>query len=227
MNKYLLGILGFSLFILSHKALAQDEIFHEIVIEKALYENEEWEFVGEANFKHLYDETAWRRWGVSFAGVRKIKQFRIHGGFNSYYTFNREITNFFEVRPWTAVQYKVPIVREISLRQRLKYEWRFFYTEGKNSTRENYGRFRYQIGFDIPEPAQKESSWVFRPYFEWFFIRDPATFEQFPNERDYGIKLIKSLKNEHEISIGYMMEEFYNQNSNRGNGHIFLLAYTF
>lgn len=227
MKKYLLDILGFLSIILSHQALAQDEFFHEIVIEKKLIESEEWEFIGEANFKHLYDEPAWRRWGVSFAGIRKIKGFRIYGGVNSHYTFNRNITNFFEVRPWTAVQYNIPIVGEINLRQRLKYEWRFFYTEGDNSTRENYGRFRYQIGFDIPITAQEESSWIIRPYFEWFFIRDPATFERFPNERDYGITLIKSLKNEHEISLGYKMEVFYSQESKRGNGHIVLIAYSF
>jgi len=227
MKKYSLGILGFLLFILSNQLLAQDEFFHEIVIEKTLIEKEEWEFIGEANFKNLYNEPAWRRWGVSFAGVRKIKRFRIHGGVNSYYTFNRDITNFFEVRPWTAVQYNIPIAGKVTLRQRLKSEWRFFYTEGDNSTRENYGRLRYQIGVDIPIPSEEESSWVIRPYFEWFFIRDPATFERFPNERDYGITVIKSLKNEHELFFSYRLEEFYNINVEQRNGHIFLIGYSF
>ena len=227
MKKYLSGILGFLFIILSHQALAQDEFFHEIVIEKKLIEHEEWEFVGEANFKHLYEEPVWRRWGVSFAGVRKIKRFRIHGGVNSYYTFNRDITNFFEVRPWTAVQYHIPIVGEITLRQRLKYEWRFFYTEGDKATRENYGRLRYQIAVDIPIPGEEESSWLVRPYFEWFFIRDPATFERFPNERDYGVMIVKSLKNEHELFFSYRLEEFYNIDTEKGNGHIFLIGYSF
>ncbi|SEI75481.1 hypothetical protein SAMN05192553_101122 [Cyclobacterium xiamenense] len=227
MKEHSLGILSFLLFILSHQALAQDEFFHEIVIEKTLLEKEEWEFIGEANFKHLYDEPAWRRWGVSFAGVRRIKRFRILGGINSYYTFNRDITNFFEVRPLSAVQYTIPIAGKITLRQRLKSEWRFFYTEGYNSTRENYGRLRYQIGVDIPIPSGEESSWVIRPYFEWFFIRDPATFERFPNERDYGIRVIKSLKNEHELFFSYRLEEFYTIDTEKSNGHIFLIGYSF
>jgi len=226
MKKYLLGILSFLLIILSHPLLAQDEFFHEIVIEKNLIENERWEFVAEANFKHLYNEPAWRRWGVSFAGVRKIKHFRIHGGVNSYYTFNKDITNFFEVRPWTAVQYNMPIVGKITLRQRLKFEWRFFYTEGDNSTREDYRRFRYQIGVDIPLPSEEKSSWTIRPYFEWFFIRDPATFERFPNERDYGMMIVKSLKNEHELFFSYRLEEFYNIDTERSNGHIFVMGYS-
>ncbi len=227
MKKFSLSIPGFLFIILSHQALAQDEFFHEIVIEKKLIEQEEWEFVGEANFKHLYEEPAWRRWGVSFAGVRKGKHFRIHAGVNTYYTFNKDITNFFEVRPWTALQYNIPIVGETTLRQRLKYEWRFFYTEGDNSTRENYRRLRYQIGIDIPIPGEEESSWVIRPFFEWFFIRDPATFERFPNERDYGIRVTKSLKNEHELFFNYRLEEFYNIDTEKGNGHIFLIGYSF
>ena len=227
MNKYLLGFLGLLFIILSHQAHAQDEFFHEIVIEKALIENEEWEFISEANFKHLYDEPAWRRWGVSFAAIRKINRFRIHGWLNSYYTFNKDITNFFEVRPWTALQYNIPIVGEVTLRQRLKYEWRFFYTEGDSSTREDYGRLRYQIGIDIPLSREEESSWVIRPYFEWFFIRDPSTFERFPNERDYGVTIIRNLKNDHELFFSYRLEEFYNIETERGIGHIFLIGYSF
>ena len=227
MKKYLLGIISFLLIIFSDETLAQDEFFHEIVIEKKLIENEEWEFVGEVNFKHLYNEPAWRRWGVSFAGVRKIKRFRIHGGVNSYYTFNRDITNFFEVRPWTALQYNISIVEEITLRQRLKYEWRFFHTQSDNSTRVNYRRLRYQIGIDILMPSEEELSWIIRPYFEWFFIRDPATFERFPNERDYGVTIIKSLKNDRELFFSYRLEEFYNIETERGNGHIFLIGYSF
>ena len=66
-----------------------------------------------------------------------------------------------------------------------------------------------------------------RPYFEWFIIRDPASFERFPNERDYGVTIIKSLKNDHELFFSYRLEEFYNNKTERGNGHIFLIGYSF
>ncbi|NJL77411.1 MAG: DUF2490 domain-containing protein [Saprospiraceae bacterium] len=214
--------------LLSHYAYSQHEFFHEIVLEKTLIENEDWEFFGEANFKYVYNEPAWRRWGVSFVGVRKVNRFSVFGGVNGYYTFDKNITNFFEVRPWTALQYNIPIVADINLRQRLKYEWRFFYTEEDPTTRENYGRLRYQIGFDIPIPSEEaESSWTIRPFFEWFFIRDPASFERFSNERDYGVMVIKSLKNEHELSFSYKMETFYDLDTEREYGHIFLVAYSF
>jgi len=227
MKRYLLGLLSFLLITLSHQLLAQDEIFHELVFEKKLIENEEWEFVGEANFKHLYGEPTWTRWGLSFAGVRKFKQLRILGGLNGFYTFNRDITNFFELRPWTGLQYHIPVAERFTFRQRLNYEWRFFFTEGANSSRENYGRLRYQIGVDIPLTKEEESSWIVRPYFEWFFIRDPATFERFPNERDYGVTVIKRLKNEHELFFTYRLEEFYHETTERSLGHIFLVGYSF
>ena len=140
----------FLFIILSHHTYSQHEFFHEIVLEKNLVENEDWEFVGEANWNNLYDEPGWRIWGASFAGIRNINRFSLSAGANRYYTFNRRITNFFEIRPRMSLQLIIPIVANITLRQRLKYEWRFFYSEGDNSTRENYRRLRSQIGFDIP-----------------------------------------------------------------------------
>ena len=41
---------------ISNCAYGQHEFFHELVLEKKLVENEKWEFIGEANFKHLYNE---------------------------------------------------------------------------------------------------------------------------------------------------------------------------
>jgi len=226
MTRYWANFFGILFLIISHSAYSQHEFFHELVLEKKLIENEQWELTGEANFKYLYDEPAWRRWGVSFAGVRKMDRFRFSGGLNGYHTFNRTITNFFEMRPWAAMQYDIPIVADIALRQRLRYEWRFFHTEGTESTREDYGRFRYQIGFDIPIPGKEESSWKIRPYFEWFFIKDPAEFERFSNERDFGLMAIKRFYNEHEISFGFTREVYYDLDAERQFGYIILVEYS-
>jgi len=227
MKKYLLGIFSGLFIFLSHQALSQNEFFHEIVVEKKLVEKKEWELIGEANFKYVYDEPAWRRWGLSFSGIRKIKRFNVMGGLNSYFTFNRDITNFFEMRPWAAAQFKFPIVKDIVLRQQLKYEWRFFYTEAEPNTNENYGRLRYQIGIDIPIPGKEESSWTIRPYFEWFFIKDPAQFERFSNERDFGLMAIKRFKNEDKLSFGFTREVYYDLEAEREYGYLFFIGYSF
>lgn len=227
MTRHLPKLFLFLFIIISHHTYSQNEFFHEIILEKTLLENEEWEFVGEANWKNLYAEPGWRRWGASFAGTRKINRFSLSAGANGFYTFNKRIINFFEMRPWTSLQLRLPIVADITFRQRLKYEWRFFYTEEDNTTRENYRRLRCQIGFDIPLTSEHESSWKIRPFFEWFFIRNPTTFERFPNERDYGLTFIKSLKNEHELSFSYRIEEFFNLDTEREYGHTILVAYSF
>ncbi len=215
------------LLVLGHFANGQSEFFHELVLEKKLMENEKWELIGETNWKYLYNEPSWRRWGLSFAGVRKIKRFSIMGGTDGYYTFNNKAVDFFEVRPWTSVQHKLPLVSEWFLRQMLKLEWRFFKTESQSFSNENYSRLRYQIGLDIPLFSKKDSEWKVRPYFEWFFIRNPATYERFSNERDYGLMATKSFKNQHELSFNYKVEEFYTQHSEKEYGHLFLLAYSF
>ncbi len=210
----------------SHQAISQHEFFHELFLEKTLIENDEWGLEVEASWKHVYEEPKWRRWGVSLVGTREMNNFSVLSGVNGFYTFNKKITNFFELRPWAALEYKIPLVAGIALRQRLRYEWRFFFS-AEDNTREDYSRLRYQLGFDIPLSRESESTWKIRPFFEWYFIRDPATFERFSNERDYGFRLIKELENEHELKIGYQFEEFYNTEVEKSNGHTILLGYSF
>lgn len=225
MKKRLSDILCILFLTLSHQALSQDEFFHEIVLEKSFIENEQWELTGEANWKNLYDEPGWKRWGASLVGVRRLGAFRLSAGVNGYYTFNRSITNFFEFRPWMALQLNTSIAAGITLRQRLKSEWRMFFEEG-SAAREDYNRLRYQLGVDFRLSGEEENSWRIRPSFEWYFIRDPATFERFPNERDYRLLLIKAFENDHEMWIGYQVEEFYRVQSERGKGHILLIGYS-
>lgn len=224
---HLTKVLCIILITVCQNSYGQDEFFHELILEKKLMENEKWECVGEANFKHLYSEPAWRRWGLSLSGVRKMNRFSVWSGVNGYHTFNKDITNFFEMRPWAAVQFKLPIVEKITLRQQLKYEWRFFYTEDKAETNESYGRLRYQIGVDIPIPGNKESSWTIRPSMEWFFINDPAEFERFSNERDFGLMAIKRLKNDHKLSFGFTREVYYDLDAAKEFGYLFFVGYAF
>lgn len=226
MKRYVLGLLSLLLITLSQQLLAQDEFFHELSLEKVFIEDEKWEFAGEVDWKNLYNEEGWRRWGISLAGTWNAEPFRLSGGLNGYYTFNRSITNFFELRPWMALRYNLRLGSKISIRQRLKAEWRFFYDDGE-APREDYRRFRYQVGLDIPlGSGEHEASWSIRPHFEWYFIRDPATFERFPNERDFGLTFIRELGNHHEISIGYRIEAFYHADTERGNGHLFTIGYS-
>lgn len=86
---------------------------------------------------------------------------------------------------------------------------------------------RYRIGFDILLLTKMDRAWHIQPSFEGYFIRRPTTFERFPNERDYGLKFIRELRNNKEISFGYKVEEFYDTETESGNGHILLLGFSF
>ena len=219
-------LLVFLTLLCGHKLQSQQEFFHELSLEKRLLEEGHWEFTGEVNWKNLYNEPGWRRWGVSFFARRRIESFNLLGGVKGYYTFNKNITNFFELRPWMAVSYNFALGSRVTVRQRLMAEWRLFY-EDREAQREDYRRLRYQLGLDIPLSAEEqEASWTLRPIVEWYIIRDPATFERFPNERDFGLTLIRRFKNEKELSFGYRIEEFYNTEEDQGIGHLFTLGYS-
>lgn len=213
-------------FFSSYEAISQDEFFHELSLEKSLVEKDEWELTGEVDWKNLYNESGWKRWGAALFATKSVRRLHLQGGLSGYYTFNKSITNFFELRPWAAIGYDVSLISTIKLRQRLKGEWRLFYDEGE-APREHYRRIRYHLGLDIPLwPGESEDRWKVRPYLEWYFIRDPATYERFPNERDYGFTFIRQLENEHELSIGYKLETFYNIETERGDGHLFIIGYS-
>ncbi len=212
--------------LISLKSYGQDEFFHELFFEKNILENEKWEFNAEFNSKYTYEEPQWRRWGLAFISVRRIEKFRIFGGLNGLYTFNRKIDNFYEVRPWLAVDYGFKIFDHLTFRPRVKTEWRFFFVEDTD-TRENYNRTRIQLNFEIPLSKEREAHWMIRPRVEWFFVRNLASAERFSNERDVGITFIKHFKNEHRLLFGYQFEKFYNIDSEKSNGHILSLGYIF
>jgi len=217
---------GLLFFLVVQKVSAQTEYFHELRIDHTLLEKEKWELAGEVNWKNLYNEPGWRRWGMSFEAVHQLNKFQLIGGGNVFYTFNRKITNFFELRPWWSAQVNIPLFRSISFRHRLRSEWRFFFNEGDNQ-RDNYGRIRYQGALDVPLSTKEDRSWTIRPLFEWFFIRNPAEFERFSNERNYGLFLLHELTHKRRISFGYRYETFYQIEGDHETGHIFIVSYSF
>lgn len=142
------------IFLFTSNLYAQDEFFHEFSLDYTFLEHEKWETSGEVYWKNLYNSSGWRRWGVSLEGARKFDYFNLSGGLNANYTFNKIITNFFELRPWWAFNLNVPLIKGLDLRQRFRSEWRFFFEQGAE-TRDNYGRFRYRIAFDIALSEKK------------------------------------------------------------------------
>lgn len=55
------------------------------------------------------------------------------------------------------------------------------------------------------------------------FIRNPAEFERFSNERDFRLLAIKENKNDHELSFGFIREVYYGLNSDLNSDIYFWL----
>lgn len=185
---------------------AQDEIFHELELEKVLWENEKWELGARTSWKHIYDEIGWRRFGLEPGIIRNAGNWGFLGGVGTYYTFDKEIDNFWEVRPWVAIQYTFPIFRTISVKQRLRSEWRNFFQKGREGD-VNYHRLRYAIWFGFR--LWDSERWSQQLGFENYFVDLPAVFERFPNERDYRLLFLYEMPNTHELSFGVKVESFY------------------
>lgn len=208
---------------------AQSEFFHEIEIGTQVLEKESFNIDVTASWKHLYDEVGWRRWGVNTKVTKKTNNWSLNGGLAIYFTFHKEIDNFLEVRPYIGIGLKTRISDKLDFKQRIRTEWRNFIYSG-DSDNENYLRPRYKIGLDylLSENEETHEGWKLVTDFEWYFNKDTASGERFAQSREFGFKIIRELKNKHEIGLGYKYEKltklFHNHEE---NGNIIVLEYRF
>lgn len=210
-------------------AKAQSEFFHEIEIGTKVLEKESFKIDVNASWKHLYDEIGWRRWGINTKVVKEMNNWTLNAGLATYYTFHKEINNFIEVRPYIGIGLKTKILNNLLFKQQLRTEWRTFFYSG-DSSNENYFRPRYKIGLDfkINEKEETQEGWRLVTNIEWYFNKDTATGERFAQSREYGFTIIRELKNEHEIGLGYKLEKFSKLiHNDHENGQIMMLAYRF
>lgn len=202
---------------------AQEVFLHEFDLSKGLWGREHWGLQATANWKHIYNKIGWSRVGVSPVLDYTTGPWTFQGGVGSSFTFDSQIDNFWEVRPWIALNFRFTLLRKILVEQRFRSEWREFYTYGDFKP-ENYHRFRYGLGlvfrlWDNPR-------WSQRLGFEWYILDSPAAYERFPNERDYNLTFIHVLPNNHQITFGFELESYLNSQL-RADGHAYLLILGF
>ncbi|WP_103070160.1 DUF2490 domain-containing protein [Aquimarina sediminis] len=220
----LLLIIGFSF-----NLKAQTEFFHEFEVTKELKDTESWNIQITGNWKHLYEEPSWRRLGISGLAIKKLQNWQLLGGMNTYYTFDKEIDNFIELKPYLGLALKTKIIERLDLKQQFKGEWRnFLFSEEIED--ENYGRLRYKIGIEylFKENEEIPKEWKLVGTIEWYFLREHLTKERFSNSREYSFKILHKLTNGQEIGLGFLYEEF-NQLFGQENksGTTILLEYRF
>lgn len=205
----------------------KDEFFHEIEITRTYINNDKWRGVIAANWKHIYDEIGWRRWGADVYISRKIKTIAIESGMTVNYTFDKDIVNYWDVRPWLGIRSDLNLSERTFLMQKFKVESRNLYFE-ESYKNEHLLRSRYLLSLRYNLFKDKES-WKLNPTTEWYFVDRQANAERFVNSVEFGLRIIKVFENESELAFGYKMESFKKTNlsENSGRGHILVLEYGF
>lgn len=220
----LLFIAFFQLLSCTYKPLWSQEIFlTETDLTKELWKTDNWQFQATVNWKHIYDEIGWSRIGLSPVLSRLEGGWRFSGGIVSSFTFDSEIDNFWELRPWVAVNFNFLLLKTIRVGQRFRSEWREFVSAG-STRRANYHRFRYalNLGFRLWDDPR----WSQRLHFEQYFLDSPADNERFPTERDYNLTFFYQLANEHQLSVGFEVESyFFSELGNTGHAYLLILGY--
>lgn len=205
----------------------KDEFFHEIEVSHTYIDNDKWRGVVTGNWKHIYDEIGWRRWGGNAYISRKIKSLAIEAGLTAYYTFDRQITNYFEVRPWLGLRSDLELGNRFLLMQRFKSEYRnLLYSDRYNN--ESFLRSRYMLSLKY-DFIKNRKDWKISPTGEWYFIGKKADAERFVNSFEAGLRIIKIFKNDSELAVGYKLESFKESEvtNNAGKGHLVVLEYGF
>lgn len=204
----------------------QDEFFHEAEVGYTYINNTKWRGAAAANWKYIYDKTGWRRWGGDAYISRKLKFVSFEGGLTANYTFDKDIVNYFEVRPWIALRTDFELNPRLLLLQKFKTESRhFFHSDVHANEYRIRNRFLLSLKYNI---IRNRTDWKLNATGEWYFVGRNADAERFSNSVEFGLRLIKVLKKERELIVGYKRESYKSEYiSDKKHGHIFTLEYAF
>lgn len=204
--KYLIIIF---IFICLRKANAQHDFFHDIVVSKTIYSADNKNIYSiMPGWKHIYNDIGWRRWSVIGQYKRQLNMWSIGGGVGGFYTFDKDIKNNLELRPYVLVGLKTSITKNMIFAQSLKGELRtFFYKETVNNFNTNRLRYNLNVVAIINDNIEKKIKWKLRPEVEWYIQKNANVKERFVNSTEYTLTLLRESKKV-EIGIGYRYERF-------------------
>ncbi len=228
--RLLIYSLAFFCFQFSH---SQVNYFGELDLNKSysLHHNYSWG-LGGVYKQQLNDENGWKQPSISVYVKKKFNDFwQISAGLRNIYTKQTTRDNFYELRPWISPSLNVPIIQNrLLFQQTFKYELRNFIYSNDALSNETQNRARYKIHFDYKLGKNKERKdiWSINTGYEWYFLKEPATGEQFSSSREFVFKLTKVRKNKQSFSISYSFEQVnIFKNPNSSNSHVYSFIYNF
>ncbi len=197
------------LMLYNYGANAQTEFFHDIAVSKSYYSTDNnTVYTFTPAWKHIYNNVEWRRWSIVGQYKRYLNMWNIGGGIGLFYTFDKDIKNNLELRPYLLVGLKTPMTSRIMFSQTLKGELRsFFYDQSDSNFSTNRLRYNLNTVIILNENVQKNVKWKFRPEVEWYIQKVANIRERFINSTEYTLTFLKEMKKV-EIGIGFRLERF-------------------
>lgn len=206
--------------------IAQNTYFTELEISKTVWKNSKWNVSVSPYWKHIYNNIGWSRIGGNITATKPLGQWNLHAGIGNYYTFDKDIRNFYEFRLWVGVYLNTIINKQFIFKQRAKMELRnLFFDKAVDEEIDDssYDRLRYWVNMEtlLYNNETQNSKWKLDVFLEWYFVRNENTGERFASSRELGTKLKYQSSKNWEVAIGYKQEKFFkfSQNSDE-KGHI-------
>lgn len=165
-----------------------------------------WTYSGSVFWKHSYTSHPWRRIGINASAAYEINRILfVSGGTLVQYTFDKEIVNSTEIRPWVATKLVSQFTNWINFEQMYQVEWRnFLYKSHQN---DSYVRTNYDIAINLRPQRSKLKNWGIQTGYNWFYLKEPAFGERYSDSREFRI-LINRYFSKSKISVGYKREKF-------------------
>jgi hypothetical protein len=200
---YIISILNF--FYIS----AQTEVFHDLSISHELKDGQKWKIDSELEWKHLYGEEGWSRTSIDFFATRELGVISFIGGLKNNYTFDNDIVNFWEIRPWIGVELENKLTKKLILKQELNGEFRNFFLN--DDTYDFNFRTKFNVALEYPLIEKEEvEDWILSTEVEWFFLRNEEINERFINSREYSLLISKKIQRHKLLTFGIRLEEYSN-----------------
>lgn len=209
------------------KINAQSEFFSELSVTKFFMLPNRNTIVVSPSAKHIYDDIGWRRYGVSGEFRHAISNWDLIGGIGNFYTFDNNIDNYFEFRPYLALRLNTPMGSKCRFGQIARTELRSFFYQNRDDN-ETKGRIRYAVNLLYTLSQQEKKAWKVRATCEWYVLKEVSYLERFVGSTEYTFEMIREFSEIKALSLAYKQEQFNkNFSINATTGHTIAIDFTF
>ena len=207
------------------------EVFAEGLVAGTIFEKEHTSIRLSGSWKHFFEEEeGWKRGTFTGRVKRNAGIWDLIGGLSTLYTFDKEIDNFYEFRPWAAVGLNTPINERLLFKQVFKGELRnvFFSEEQKADITSWRTRVKGLLEYLIEENEEEGTEWFMAAGVEWYIVEDQISRERYAGTREYSGEIGRKFPNHHTLVIEYVYEEFSDLFGETDNsGHTISFRYLF